>query len=64
MQVNINSIRGSDMVEKNSEKMRCRKMIADCENCIYFSDCSKIEPGEDDSYPDDCLDFEFQEDED
>ena len=39
-------------------------MIADCENCIYFFDCSKIEPGEDDSYPDDCLNFEFQEDED
>ena len=25
---------------------------------------SKMEPGESDSYPDDCLDFEFQEDED
>ena len=36
--------------------------MVDCENCSYFFDCEKIEPYNELSYPNECSEFDLQED--
>ena len=38
-------------------------MISDCQNCKNFFKCNLIDVQDEDSFPEDCYDFEFQEEE-
>jgi len=38
-------------------------MIPDCPNCKEYLHCGKIEAFEEDTFPEECLDFDFLEDE-